>query len=143
MLHIISTQSQVVRKPGFLRNLKFSSQEPRCSFPLERAMFGEMGALPGHPEAPWSQLGAWRFYPQDEWSTLSSLVGISGAGAHSGLALYIFHCLCSVHLGTICNGKNIAGSSLLKALHFLQGGNTRQEKKKKKSWIVSALQIAP
>lgn len=57
MLHIISTQSQVVRKPGFLRNLKFSSQEPRCSFPLERAMFGEMGALPGHPEALWSQLG--------------------------------------------------------------------------------------
>lgn len=48
-----------------------------------------------------------RFYPWDEWSRLSSLVGISGAGAHSGLALCIFHSLCSVHLGTICEGKNI------------------------------------
>lgn len=91
-----------------------------------------MGVLPKYLEAPWSQLGPrGGFYPWDEWSSLSSLVGISGAGAHSGLALCIFHSLCSVHLGTICKGKNIAGSSLLKALHFLEGGNTRQEKKKK------------
>lgn len=66
MLHIISTQSQVVRKPGFLRNLKFSSQEPRCSLPLEQAMFGENGNTPRQGGPSWAP---WRFYPWDEWSS--------------------------------------------------------------------------
>lgn len=72
----------------------------------------------------------WRFRPWDEGSSLSSLVGISGAGARSGLALCIFHSLCSVRLGTICKGKNIAGSSLSKASWRVEMPVRKRKKKK-------------
>lgn len=83
MLHVISRRSQVVRKPGLLRSLKFISEKPRCVGASSHQSLGHSSLvlLPRSHEVMQSQLGPRRGFICVTVSNLSPMVSISGASA--------------------------------------------------------------